>query len=79
MKELQIEKHLKDIQQQWETMRFQVHKHQRHPSASTGSQERGFVIAGVDDILQLLEDSALLLHSLLPCGLLLASIVVPQV
>jgi dynein heavy chain len=61
MKELQIEKNLQDIQQQWNTMRFQIHKHFRTTSIL---QERGFIISGVDDILQALEDSTLLLNSI---------------
>jgi dynein heavy chain len=61
MKELQIEKNLQDIQQQWDTMRFQIHKHFR---TTNTPQERGFIISGVDDILQALEDSTLLLNSI---------------
>jgi dynein heavy chain len=56
IKELQIENNLKDIQQQWDTMRFQIHKHFRHINV--------FIIFGVDDILQTLEDSTLLLNSI---------------
>ncbi|CAF1548071.1 unnamed protein product [Rotaria magnacalcarata] len=64
MKELQIEKNLNDIQQQWDTMRFQIHKHYRHATGTNFQQERGFIITGVDDILQALEDSILLLNSI---------------
>jgi dynein heavy chain len=64
IKELQIEKNLKDIQQQWDTMRFQLHKHARHTFGGNSQQERGFIISGVDDILQALEDSTLLLNSI---------------
>jgi dynein heavy chain len=56
IKELQIENNLKDIQQQWDTMRFQIHKHFRHTNV--------FIIFGVDDILQTLEDSTLILNSI---------------
>lgn len=63
IKELQIEKNLNDIQHQWDTMRFQIHKHQRHQLSGNLQQERGFVITGVDDILLVLEDSTLLLNS----------------
>ena len=65
IKELQIEKNLKDIQQQWDTMRFQIHKHFRHTFVTNIQQERGFIISGVDDILQALEDSTLLVNSIL--------------
>lgn len=61
IKELQIEKNLKDIQQQWNTMRFQIHKHIR---SNSSQQDRGFLISGVDEILQALEDSTLLLNSI---------------
>ncbi|CAF1059416.1 unnamed protein product [Adineta steineri] len=62
IKELQIEKNLKDIQQQWNTMHFQIHKHIRN---TTIQQDRSsFIISGVDDILQALEDSTLLLNSI---------------
>ncbi|CAF3247166.1 unnamed protein product, partial [Rotaria sp. Silwood2] len=64
IKELQIEKNLNDIQQQWDTMRFQIHKHYRHTLGTNIEQERGFIITGVDDILQALEDSTLLLNSI---------------
>ncbi|UJR10037.1 hypothetical protein I4U23_014260 [Adineta vaga] len=63
IKELQIEKNLKDIQQQWETMRFQIHKHVRHIFVTSSQQDRGFLISGVDEILQALEDSTILLNS----------------
>jgi len=56
IKESQIEKNLKDIQQQWDTMRFQIHKHFRYTN--------GFIISDVDDIFQTLEDSTLLLNSI---------------
>ncbi|CAF4451272.1 unnamed protein product, partial [Adineta steineri] len=47
IKELQIEKNLKDIQQQWNTMHFQIHKHIRN---TTIQQDRSsFIIAGVYD------------------------------
>ncbi|CAF4130291.1 unnamed protein product, partial [Rotaria sordida] len=64
IKELQIEKNLNDIQQQWDTMRFQIHKHYRHTLSTNIQQERSFIITGVDDILQALEDSTLLLNSI---------------
>ncbi|CAF4798253.1 unnamed protein product, partial [Rotaria sp. Silwood2] len=38
------------------------HKHYRHTLGTNIQQERGFVITGVDDILQALEDSTLLLN-----------------
>ncbi|CAF4737158.1 unnamed protein product, partial [Rotaria sp. Silwood2] len=50
IKELQIEKNLNDIQQQWDTMRFQIHKHYRHTLGTNIERERGFIITGVDDI-----------------------------
>ena len=62
-KELQIDTHLKDVQQQWDTMRFHIQKHYRQTLPTGASQERGFILADVDDILQALEDATLLLHS----------------
>ncbi|CAF4693848.1 unnamed protein product [Rotaria sp. Silwood2] len=62
IKELQIEKNLNDIQQKWDTMCFQIHKHYRHTLGTNIERERGFIITGVDDILQALEDSTLLLN-----------------
>lgn len=53
MKELQIEKNLEEIEQQWNSMRFQIHK-----------QDRGFLISDVEPIIQSLEDSTLLLNSI---------------
>jgi len=44
-------------------MRFQLHKHFRTTFVTNIPQERGFIISGVDDILQTLEDSTLLLNS----------------
>lgn len=61
IKELHIEKTLRDIQQQWDTMRFQLHRHARPTSTS---QDKSYIIAGVDEILQALEDSTLLLHGI---------------
>ena len=63
IKELQIEKNLKDIEQQWDNMRFQIHKHTRNTSSASAHQDRGYLISGVDEILQALEDSILLLNS----------------
>lgn len=59
IKELQIEKNLNDIQQQWNSMCFQLHKHVRH---ANNQQEYCSIITGADDILQTLEDSTLLLN-----------------
>ncbi|CAF0910630.1 unnamed protein product [Adineta ricciae] len=64
IKELQIEKNLKDIEQQWNNMRFQIQKHTRNTSNISAYQDRGFLISGVDEILQALEDSILLLNSI---------------
>lgn len=58
MKELQIEQNLKDVEQQWETMRFTIQKHFRQ------TQERGFLISDVDGIIQSLEDTTLLLNGI---------------
>ena len=61
MKELQIEQNLRDVEQQWESMRFTIQKHFRHGNVS---QERGFLISDVDGIVQALEDSTLLLNGI---------------
>ena len=64
IKESRIEKNLKDIQQQWDTMRFQLHKHFRPGFIVNIQQEHSFIITDVDDILQAVEDSTLLLNSM---------------
>ena len=64
IKELQIEKNLKDIEQQWNNMRFRIQKHTRNTSNINAHQDRGFLISEVDEILQALEDSILLLNSI---------------
>ena len=61
IKESQIEKNLEEIEQQWNSMRFQIQKHSRQTNSQ---QDRGFLISDVEPIVQSLEDSTLLLNSL---------------
>ncbi|XP_078523750.1 dynein axonemal heavy chain 10 isoform X2 [Lissotriton helveticus] len=58
VKELSIEKGVKEIVDNWENMKFVVQKYFK------GTQERGFILGAVDDILQVLDDNAMNLQSI---------------
>ncbi|XP_053327864.1 dynein axonemal heavy chain 10 [Spea bombifrons] len=57
-KELSIEKGVKEIVDTWENMKFIVQKYIK------GSQDRGYILGSVDDILQILDDNAMNLQSI---------------
>ncbi|XP_067910590.1 dynein axonemal heavy chain 10 isoform X2 [Heterodontus francisci] len=58
IKELGIEKGVKEVVDTWETMKFTVQKYYK------GSQDRGYILGSVDDILQILDDNAMNLQSM---------------
>ncbi|XP_022902554.2 dynein axonemal heavy chain 10 [Onthophagus taurus] len=58
MKELGIEKGVQDVIDTWADMNFTVFKHMR------GTEERGFTLGPVDDILLILEDNSMNLQSM---------------
>ncbi|CAH2295752.1 dynein heavy chain 10, axonemal [Pelobates cultripes] len=58
VKELSIEKGVKEIVDTWENMKFSVLKYIK------GTQERGYILGAVDDILQILDDNAMNLQSI---------------
>jgi Dynein heavy chain, N-terminal region 2. len=58
VKELSIEKGVKEIADVWLTMQFVVLKHLK------GNEERGFIVGPVDEILQVLEDNSMNLQSM---------------
>lgn len=57
-KELQIEKGVKEVIETWEKLRFEVIKYTK------GTQDRGFVLGTVDEILQALDDNTMSLQSM---------------
>ncbi|XP_015274779.1 PREDICTED: dynein heavy chain 10, axonemal [Gekko japonicus] len=58
VKELSIEKGVKEIVETWESMKFTVHRYFK------GTQDRGFILGSVDDIVQILDDNAVNLQSI---------------
>lgn len=58
IKELSIEKGVRDIAEVWATMLFTVHKHMK------GNEDRGWILGATDDIMQVLEDNAMNLQSM---------------
>ncbi|XP_069789574.1 dynein axonemal heavy chain 10 isoform X2 [Narcine bancroftii] len=58
VKELSIEKGVKEIVDTWETMKFTVQKYYK------GIQDRGYILGSVDEILQILDDNAVNLQSM---------------
>lgn len=58
IKEAAIEKGVKAVEDTWATMNFKVHKHFK------GSEERGYTLGAVDDIVQALEDNSMNLQSM---------------
>ena len=57
-KELQIEKGVKEVIETWEKLKFEVGKYVK------GTQDRGFVLGGVDDIMQTLDDNTMSLQGM---------------
>ncbi|KAG5844641.1 hypothetical protein ANANG_G00164650 [Anguilla anguilla] len=58
VKELSIEKGVKEVVETWESMRFSVQRYFK------GTQERGCILGAVDEILQSLDDNAMNLQSM---------------
>lgn len=58
IKELSIEKGIKDIVDVWTKMEFILHKH------SKGGEDRGFLLGTTDEIMQVLEDNSMNLQSM---------------
>uniref|UniRef100_A0A8C6ZHZ5 Dynein axonemal heavy chain 10 n=1 Tax=Nothoprocta perdicaria TaxID=30464 RepID=A0A8C6ZHZ5_NOTPE len=58
VKELSIEKGVKEIVDTWEHMKFTVQKYFK------GTQERGFILGSVDEIIQILDDNTVNLQSI---------------
>ncbi|EDV22455.1 uncharacterized protein TRIADDRAFT_50643 [Trichoplax adhaerens] len=58
MKELSIEKSVNDVIDTWSNTKFSVQKFMK------GSQDRGYIIGSVDEILQMLDDNAMTLQSM---------------
>ncbi|NXD07257.1 DYH10 protein, partial [Nothocercus nigrocapillus] len=58
VKELSIEKGVKEIVETWEHMKFAVQKYFK------GTQERGFILGSVDEIIQILDDNTVNLQSI---------------
>jgi dynein heavy chain len=57
-KELQIEKGVKEVIETWEKLKFEVNKYTK------GTQDRGFIIGAVDEIMQTLDDNTMSLQSM---------------
>ncbi|PIK48528.1 putative dynein heavy chain 10, axonemal isoform X3 [Apostichopus japonicus] len=57
-KELSIEKGIKEVTDVWEGMKFNVVKYMK------GTQERGFILGAVDEVMQILDDNAMNLQSM---------------
>jgi dynein heavy chain len=58
MKELSIEKGLREIEQTWKGQKFSIVKYTK------GSEERGYILGSVDDIITSLDDNAMTLQSM---------------
>ncbi|CAG9821168.1 unnamed protein product [Phaedon cochleariae] len=58
IKELSIEKGVKEIADTWATITFNVHKHLK------GNEDRGYIIGATDEIVQILEDNSMNLQSM---------------
>lgn len=58
IKELSIEKGVKQISEVWNTMNFILHKHMK------GNEDRGFVVGSTEEIMQVLEDNSMNLQSM---------------
>ncbi|CAH2003821.1 unnamed protein product, partial [Acanthoscelides obtectus] len=58
IKELSIEKGVKEIQDTWANISFTVHRHMK------GIEDRGFIIGATDEIMQVLEDNSMNLQSM---------------
>lgn len=57
-KELQIEKGVKEVIDTWDKLKFEVSKYVK------GTQERGFIIGAVDEVMQVLDDNTMSLQGM---------------
>ncbi|KAG5670791.1 hypothetical protein PVAND_001030 [Polypedilum vanderplanki] len=60
IRELAIERGVKEIAQQWETIKFNVIKHTMNESAI----DRGYILGSMDEIMQILDDHSMNLQSM---------------
>lgn len=60
-KELSIEKGISEIADTWNKIRFTVHVYKRSPTAT---EERGYILSGIDEILTVLDDNKMRLQTL---------------
>lgn len=58
IKELSIERGVREISEVWEKMEFTLHKHMK------GNDDRGFLLGSTEDIMQVLEDNSMNLQSM---------------
>ena len=58
MKELNIEKAINELSKIWNKMKFTVHVYKHTPTAT---EERSFILTGIDKILSQLDDKTMLL------------------
>lgn len=58
VKELQIERGVRAVEETWGSMSFKVNKHFK------GTEDRGWILGPVDEIMQVLEDNAMNLQSM---------------
>lgn len=58
IKELQIERGVQAVIETWATMAFKTFKHHK------GTEDRGWILGPVDEIMQILEDNAMNLQSM---------------
>lgn len=58
IKELLIERGVKEVSEVWDTMMFSVHRHFK------GDEERGYTLGQVDEIMQVLEDNSMNLQGM---------------
>ncbi|XP_047141246.1 dynein axonemal heavy chain 10 isoform X1 [Hydra vulgaris] len=58
VKELSIEKGINEVAEIWGALKFTIHKYMK------GTQERGYIIGAIDEILQTLDDNSMNLQSM---------------
>lgn len=58
IKELAIERGVKEVADNWDTMAFTTHKHTK------GNEDRGYTLGAVDEIMQVLEDNFVTMQSM---------------
>lgn len=57
-KEMSIEKGVKEVEETWNNMKFTVYSYMK------GTSNRGFILGSIDEVLQILDDSAMNLQSM---------------